>query len=57
MKQADINKTRCAWVKDDPIDIHYHDHEWGVPIYDDRLLFEFLVFDLLRLYAGGWHGE
>lgn len=37
------NKSnRCAWVSDDPLYIHYHDHEWGVPIYDNRLLFEFL---------------
>jgi DNA-3-methyladenine glycosylase I len=38
-------KTRCAWVSDDPIYIHYHDEEWGVPIYDDRLLFEFLILE------------
>src|SRR6185295_8147355 len=36
------NKNRCVWVSADPIDIHYHDHEWGVPIFNDRLLFEFL---------------
>ena len=38
-------KSRCAWVTDDPIYIHYHDNEWGVPIYDDRLLFEFLILE------------
>jgi len=38
-------KTRCAWVSDDPVDIAYHDKEWGVPIYDDRLLFEFLILE------------
>jgi len=38
-------RTRCAWVTDDPIYIHYHDNEWGVPIYDDRLLFEFLILE------------
>ncbi len=36
---------RCAWVNDDPLYIHYHDHEWGVPIHDDRLLFEFLILE------------
>lgn len=36
------NKKRCSWVSDDPIYIDYHDNEWGMPIYDDRLLFEFL---------------
>jgi DNA-3-methyladenine glycosylase I len=39
------NKTRCAWVNDDPLYIDYHDHEWGVPVYDDRLLFEFLILE------------
>ena len=38
-------KQRCAWVNNDPIYINYHDHEWGVPIYDDRLLFEFLILE------------
>lgn len=38
-------KTRCAWVSDDPIYIDYHDNEWGIPIYDDRLLFEFLILE------------
>ncbi len=38
-------KQRCEWVSNDPIYIHYHDHEWGVPIYDDRLLFEFLILE------------
>lgn len=37
-----MTKKRCAWVSDDPIYIDYHDNEWGVPIYDDQLLFEFL---------------
>lgn len=35
-------QQRCRWVSDDPIYINYHDTEWGVPIFDDRLLFEFL---------------
>lgn len=39
------NKTRCSWVNSDPIYIDYHDHEWGVPIYDDQLLFEFLILE------------
>ncbi len=36
---------RCSWVSDDPLYIDYHDHEWGVPIYDERLLFEFLILE------------
>jgi DNA-3-methyladenine glycosylase I len=42
---AQKHKPRCAWVTDNPIYIHYHDHEWGVPIYNDRLLFEFLILE------------
>lgn len=34
--------SRCDWCSDDPLYIHYHDHEWGVPLYDDRALFELL---------------
>lgn len=40
-----MNKKRCAWCKDDPLYAAYHDKEWGVPIYEDRLLFEFLVLE------------
>jgi DNA-3-methyladenine glycosylase I len=38
-------KTRCKWVTDDPIYIEYHDREWGVPVHDDRELFEFLILE------------
>lgn len=38
-------KARCAWVNDNPLYIKYHDEEWGIPIYDDRLLFEFLILE------------
>ncbi|KQL46381.1 DNA-3-methyladenine glycosylase [Brevibacillus choshinensis] len=34
--------NRCGWVNEDPLYIDYHDHEWGVPVFDDRLLFEYL---------------
>ncbi len=37
--------SRCSWVTDDPLYIHYHDHEWGVPLHDDKLLFEFLILE------------
>jgi len=40
-----MTKNRCAWVNDNPLYIHYHDHEWGSPIYDERLLFEFLMLE------------
>jgi DNA-3-methyladenine glycosylase I len=39
------NKTRCAWSGTDPLYIAYHDEEWGVPVHDDRVLFEFLVLE------------
>jgi DNA-3-methyladenine glycosylase I len=35
---------RCGWPKS-PLDIQYHDHEWGVPAHDDRTLFEFLILE------------
>ncbi|MEO1021189.1 MAG: DNA-3-methyladenine glycosylase I [Bacteroidota bacterium] len=39
-------KTRCAWVQQaDELDVRYHDEEWGVPVYDDRVLFEFLILE------------
>lgn len=38
-------KTRCKWAGDDPLYIKYHDTEWGVPVHDDRKLFEFLVLE------------
>lgn len=37
--------TRCAWCKDDPLYVAYHDQEWGVPVHDDRMLYEFLVLE------------
>ena len=36
--------TRCAWAKED-LYIAYHDQEWGVPVHDDRRLFEFLILE------------
>lgn len=36
---------RCAWCGEDPLYVAYHDKEWGVPVYDDRTLFEFLVLE------------
>ena len=39
-------KTRCAWCPtDNPLYIEYHDKEWGVPVHDDRLLFEMLILE------------
>lgn len=40
-----MNKQRCAWAGDDALYRHYHDTEWGVPLHDDRRLFEFLILE------------
>ena len=37
--------ARCAWAGSDPLYQAYHDREWGVPVHDDRLLFEFLILE------------
>lgn len=36
---------RCGWCGNDPLYVAYHDDEWGVPVYDDRTLFEFLILE------------
>ncbi len=36
---------RCGWCGDDPLYVDYHDSEWGVPVFDDRKLFEFLILE------------
>ena len=41
-------KTSCQWPVDDDLMIAYHDEEWGVPLHDDRKLFEFLVLDAFQ---------
>jgi DNA-3-methyladenine glycosylase I len=37
--------TRCAWAGSDPLYVAYHDEEWGVPVHDDRRLFEMLILE------------
>jgi DNA-3-methyladenine glycosylase I len=39
------SKERCPWPGIDPVYIDYHDNEWGVPVHDERLLFEFLILE------------
>ena len=39
------NKQTCSWPKGDPLIINYHDKEWGVPLYNDKKLFEFLILE------------
>lgn len=38
-------KIRCEWSKDNDLELSYHDIEWGVPIHDDKLLFELLILE------------
>ena len=40
-----MSKMRCGWCTSDPIYIDYHDKEWGRPVHDDQLLFEFLILE------------
>jgi len=43
MNSSAVN--RCVWAGSDPLYQAYHDEEWGVPVHDDRLLFEFLILE------------
>lgn len=45
MNQHHNQKFRCSWAGSDSLYIHYHDTEWGVPVFDDQLLFEFLILE------------
>jgi DNA-3-methyladenine glycosylase I len=38
-------RPRCAWAGSDPLYLAYHDREWGVPLHDDRALFELLILE------------
>lgn len=38
-------KQRCGWVNDESVYIRYHDDEWGVPVYEDKKMFEFLTLE------------
>lgn len=38
-------RVRCPWAGSDPLYVDYHDREWGVPVHDDRKLFEFLILE------------
>ncbi len=43
-----MNIKRCSWPSDNLRMIRYHDNEWGVPLHDDRKLFEFLILDAFQ---------
>lgn len=42
------NKIRCAWCEKDDLYRNYHDTEWGVPVYDDQKIFEFLILETFQ---------
>jgi DNA-3-methyladenine glycosylase I len=49
MCAAIVTKKRCSWVSvDDPLLLQYHDHEWGVPVHNDRKHFEVLVLSCVQ---------
>lgn len=41
-------KIRCGWCGTDPLYVKYHDEEWGVPVKDDKTLFEFLLLETFQ---------
>lgn len=43
-----MNKKRCGWCVGDPLYEAYHDTEWGVPVYEDKKLFEFLILETFQ---------
>jgi len=43
-----MTKIRCSWCGTDPLYMDYHDTEWGVPVYDDDKLFEFLILETFQ---------
>lgn len=54
-KREEIQKMsreikRCKWCENDPLYVKYHDTQWGIPVYDDAKIFEFL---LLETFQGG----
>jgi len=44
----DTEVKRCAWCGTDPLYVKYHDEEWGVPVRDDKTLFEFLILETFQ---------
>ncbi len=43
-----MTKKRCRWCEGDPLYEAYHDNEWGIPVYDDATLFEFLILETFQ---------
>lgn len=45
MANSTKEQIRCGWCGTDPLYVKYHDEEWGKPVYDDKVLFEFLILE------------
>ena len=55
MRKDDDGKNRCGWASlDEPLYRDYHDREWGVPVHDDRVMFEFLVLEGAQAGLSWW---
>lgn len=48
MSTSTNQKLRCNWADTNPLLMHYHDTEWGVPVHEDRLIFEHLALDMFQ---------
>ncbi|MFT4985425.1 MAG: DNA-3-methyladenine glycosylase I [Flavobacteriales bacterium] len=48
LKEQKMEKNRCSWCGTDPLYVKYHDEEWGVPVRDDKTLFEFLILETFQ---------
>lgn len=46
--KIETKKIRCGWCEGDPLYEAYHDQQWGVPIYDDQTIFEFLILETFQ---------
>lgn len=40
-----LKSKRCPWCEEEPLYVAYHDNEWGVPVHDDQILFEYLILE------------
>ena len=50
-----MNQTRCPWSEGiDPVYLRYHDEEWGVPVRDDRVHFEFILLESAQAGLSWW---
>lgn len=51
----DNQKSRCLWVKEtEPLYVEYHDYEWGIPVYEDKKLFEMLILEGAQAGLSWW---